>query len=87
MLRMKTVLWDVEPDTYAGRRTGEERTRFLVDYTVQNVKPGSIILIHPFCETCESGRQAISQIVDRLREKGYRFVTVTELLSSRNGNE
>ncbi len=80
ILGMKTVLWDVEPDTYAGRRAGEERTRFLVDYAVQNVKPGSIILIHPFCETCESGRQAIGQIVDRLREKGYRFVTVTELL-------
>lgn len=79
LLRMKTVLWDVEPDTYANMKEGEEKTRFLVNYTVEHVKPGSIILIHPFCETCESGRKAIGPIVDRLREKGYRFVTVTEL--------
>ena len=78
---IKTIMWDVEPDTYAaGIAEGEEKTKFLVDYTLENAKPGSIILLHPFCDSCASDRRAIGQIIDGLRAKGYRFATVSELL-------
>jgi peptidoglycan-N-acetylglucosamine deacetylase len=71
---IKTIMVDVEPDTYG------DTTDFLVQYTIKNTKPGSIILLHPFCELCVGQRGAISQIIDGLQGKGYKFVTVSQLL-------
>lgn len=71
---MKTVMWDVEPDTYG------KSADFIVDYTLKNTRPGSIILIHPFCAWCQADRDALPRIIDGLRAKGYRFVTVSELM-------
>lgn len=80
---IKTITWDVEPDTYVHNlKEGDEKVKSIIDYTLKNTKPGSIILLHPFCESCESDRQAIPQIIDELQSKGYRFVTVSELLQS-----
>jgi peptidoglycan/xylan/chitin deacetylase (PgdA/CDA1 family) len=75
---IKTITADVEPDTYGNT------TDFFVTYTIENTKPGSIILLHPFCEGCNSQREAISKIVDGLQTKGYQFVTVSELLTYKN---
>lgn len=75
---IKTIMWDVEPDTY------ETGTKLLTKYAIENTKPGSIILLHPFCQTCTNQRAAIQGIVEGLQEKGYRFVTITELLQKRN---
>lgn len=72
---IKTIMVDVEPDTY-----GTE-TNFLVKYTLENTKPGSIILLHPHCDTCNGQREAVSKLIDGLQAKGYRFVTVSELLT------
>jgi hypothetical protein len=71
-----SVTWDIEPDTY---HAGDARA--LADYAVTQTRPGSIILMHPFCEgVCAADREALPQIIDRLRADGYRFVTVSELL-------
>ncbi len=79
---IKTIMWDVEPDTYVPKNLNENtKIQFLVDYTVSHTKPGSIILIHPFCESCGSGRQALKQIIGELQSEGYRFVTISELLT------
>lgn len=75
---IKTIMVDIEPDTYGSK------TDFLVEYTLENSKPGSIILLHPFCETCNGQREAIGRIVDGLQSKGYQFVTVSELLKYKN---
>jgi chitin deacetylase len=77
---IKTIMWDINPDAYVAELPEEEKTEFLVKYTLENTKSGSIILLHPFCESCGSDRQAIGQIIDGLRGKGYKFVTVSELL-------
>lgn len=77
-----TIMWDVEPDTYLpSNLSEEEKAKFLVQYTVANTQPGSIVLLHPFCQNCGSDRQALGQIIDQLQAKGYRFVTVSELLT------
>lgn len=79
---IKTIMWDVEPDTYLSNSVGkEEKTKFLVDYTVENTRLGSIILLHPLCESCEDGRQALELIIDKLQSEGYKFVTISELLT------
>jgi peptidoglycan/xylan/chitin deacetylase (PgdA/CDA1 family) len=75
---IKTVMADVEPDTYGNT------TDFFVTYTLKNAKPGSIILLHPFCAGCNSQREAIRKIIDGLQAKGYQFVTVSELLTYKN---
>ncbi len=74
-----TVTWDVEPDTFhAGDAGGIER------YTLERVRPGSIVLLHPFCaDSCRADREALPRIIERLRADGYRFVTVRELLALR----
>lgn len=72
---VKTIMWDVEPDTHA---PGSEES--IVNYTLENTKPGSIILLHPFCDLCTSDRAAIGKIIDGLEKKGYKFVTVSELM-------
>jgi len=72
-----TIMWDVEPDTFADRNP-----QALVEYTLANVKPGSIILLHPFCESvCQADRLALPLIIDELKSLGYQFVTVSYLLS------
>lgn len=74
-----TVTWDVEPDTFhAGDAAAIER------YTLEHVRPGSIVLMHPFCEAgCSADREALPRIIEGLRADGYRFVTVRELLALR----
>ncbi|MFD3706882.1 polysaccharide deacetylase family protein [Nocardia sp. NPDC058658] len=69
-----TVTWDVEPDS-AGGASRETIVRDAIDQT----RPGSIILLH----VMQGGESAaaVPEIVDGLRAKGYRFVTVSELLA------
>lgn len=73
---IKTIMWDVEPDTYVAGNTEQ-----IVKYTLEKTKPGSIILIHPFCQSeCAADREALPQIIDGLKAEGYEFVTVSRLL-------
>lgn len=73
---IKTVMWDVEPDTYVAGNSDA-----IIKYTLSHVRPGSIILIHPFCENeCVADREALPKIIDKLQSQGYRFVTISELL-------
>jgi chitin deacetylase len=74
---IETIMVDVEPDTYG--TTAE----FLVQYAIEHTKSGSIILLHPSCESCNEQRKAVPLIIDALKEKGYTFVTVSDLLSRR----
>jgi chitin deacetylase len=74
---IQTIMWDVEPDTYI---PGDAKA--IEKYTIENVKPGSIILIHPLCnEDCKADREALPTIIQELKKKGYKFVSVSELLN------
>ena len=72
---IRTVTWDIEPDSYSSERD------FIVDYTLQNTKSGSIILLHPFCKSCGGKREAIPLIIDQLQIDGFRSVTISELIN------
>ncbi|HRN70250.1 MAG TPA: polysaccharide deacetylase family protein [Candidatus Woesebacteria bacterium] len=59
----------------------QEQTNFLVNYTVEHTTAGSIIILHPFCdEACKPTRNALPEIITKLKEQGYRFVTISELI-------
>jgi peptidoglycan/xylan/chitin deacetylase (PgdA/CDA1 family) len=73
-----TVMWNVEPDTYNNTASG------ITDYTLKNTTPGSIIVMHPFCgTTCAADREALPKIIQGLKDKGYQFVTINQLLQKR----
>lgn len=74
-----TVMWDVEPESFS--EIAEDAGR-IEEHVLANVRPGSIILLHGMCgeETCAETRKALPRIIDRLREEGYFFVTLSELL-------
>ncbi|MEV0366503.1 polysaccharide deacetylase family protein [Nocardia fusca] len=69
-----TVTWDVEPED------GNTTTEDIVDATVEQVRPGSIVLLHTMYASGAASRAAIVPIATKLHAQGYRFVTVSELL-------
>ncbi|MEC3954774.1 polysaccharide deacetylase family protein [Nocardia sp. CDC153] len=71
-----TVTWDVEPDSGKTPTTDQ-----IVDETLSKVRPGSIILLHTMYATGAPSLAAIPRIAQALKDKGYRFVTVSQLLS------
>ncbi|GAB5348159.1 polysaccharide deacetylase family protein [Alteriqipengyuania sp. 357] len=73
---LRTITWDVE----------DRADRFTdpADYAqdiLGRVQPGSIILIHPMYRRNRTAREALPLILARLRDRGYRIVTVSELLN------
>ncbi|MFC9995069.1 polysaccharide deacetylase family protein [Nocardia sp. NPDC127526] len=71
-----TVTWDVEPDS--GKQASADA---IVAETVAQVRPGSIILLHGMYETGAASVAAVPRIITELRARGYRFVTVSDLLT------
>ncbi len=72
-----TVTWDVEPESYpevAATSAG------IVAHVLERVRPGSIILLHPWYPSRATTRAAIPALVDSLQARGYRVTTVGELL-------
>jgi peptidoglycan/xylan/chitin deacetylase (PgdA/CDA1 family) len=73
-----SVTWDVEPDSYkevAASASG------IASHVAERVRPGSIVLLHVWHGTRQTSRAAVPMIIDALQARGYRFVTVGELLS------
>jgi chitin deacetylase len=72
-----TVTWDIEPESYP--EVAKESSG-IVRHVEERVQPGSIILLHVMYDSRAESRRALPVIIDRLRARGYRFVTVSELL-------
>lgn len=74
---LEMVFWTLDSEDDAHPGVGAIRTR-----VVRRAKPGSIVLLH------DGGRhpqtvEAIAGIVEGLQRRGFRLVTVTELLGGR----
>jgi peptidoglycan/xylan/chitin deacetylase (PgdA/CDA1 family) len=74
-LGMTTIYWDVDPTDWSNPGSGAVYSR-----VVGAVRPGSIVVMH-------DGRggtlAALPAIISTLRARGYRLVTVSELLGNR----
>ena len=75
-----TVMWDLEPDSISAIAGNAEA---MAKYVADNVRPGSIILLHPWYGSRSATRQALPIILEELAARGFRFVTVSQLLSQR----
>lgn len=73
---MKTIMWDLEPESYPEVSKDAES---IVTYVSDRVRPGSIILLHAMSNN-QTSRDAIEPLIQRLQADGYRFVTVAQLL-------
>jgi peptidoglycan/xylan/chitin deacetylase (PgdA/CDA1 family) len=74
----KTIMWDVEPDS-----EGTPSAQQIEQDVLQQARPGSIILLHPMYSSRGQTRQALKPIIQKLEERGFRFVTVSALLAAR----
>ncbi|MHC0038325.1 polysaccharide deacetylase family protein [Pseudoneobacillus sp. C159] len=77
--QMKTILADVEPESYSNIARDSDK---IIKYVISNTKPGSIILLHIWYDSRRESLESIEGIITGLREKGYQFKTVTELLQT-----
>lgn len=69
---MIPVLWTLDSRDWITQNTQE-----IVKEVLSSVKEGDIILMHDIFDTSV---EAALQIIDQLKEKGYEFVTVEELI-------
>ena len=72
------VSWNVEPDGPAEIAATPEG---IVRHVLDEARPGSIILLHPWYASRETSRQALPGIIRGLHARGYELVTVPELLA------
>ena len=75
----RTITWDVEPETFPEVAKSSEA---VAKYVVENTRGGSIILLHVMYDRQKKSLGAVQPIIERLRQKGFRFVTVSELIES-----
>lgn len=68
-----TITWNIEPDSYYSTVSDK------VNYVTENIKPGSIILMHPMYDEKDNVLQTIEGILQALSKEGYTFITVNEL--------
>lgn len=78
-----TIMWDLEPETDPKLADDAEA---MAAYVINNAKPGSIVLLHVMYQSRQASREALPLIIEGLKQKGYRFVTVNELLALRAQN-
>jgi len=74
------VTWDVDPAP-----SPKVAPEMIVTRTLEHVRPGSIILLHPWYQSGPSVRAALPLIIDKLQAQGYQFLTVDELLRINTG--
>ena len=78
-----TVTWSIEPDSYA---QVAETPEGIVHHVLERVRPGSIILLHPWYDSRRTSLAAVGPLIDSLQRRGYRVETVGALLGASRAN-
>lgn len=69
------IQWDTDSKDWLNPGVDE-----IVKNVVANAHPGDIILMHA-SDSCKQTDKALPIIIDQLRDKGYEFVTVSQLIA------
>ncbi len=77
---MLNVMWSVDPMGAVG---WYGPAADFVSYTLDTVQPGDIILLHPMFRHNVEVRLALPGLITGLQDKGYRFVTVAEMVAAK----
>lgn len=76
----KTIMWDVEPESCPD--VAKDAAVF-AKHVIEQTRNGSIIIMHVMYRSREVSRQSLPLIIDGLRQRGFEFVTVSQLLENR----
>lgn len=74
-LGLTTVLWSINPEDW--KNPGHD---VIVSRVLTSAKPGAIVLLHT-SDSAKETAEALSTLIRELKRHGYRFVTVSELIS------
>ncbi|RKD22066.1 hypothetical protein BEP19_13410 [Ammoniphilus oxalaticus] len=72
----RLVRWSIDPKDWDQRRNGQ----VIAEHVGAVVKPGDIVLFHDGGANQAETIKAVRTIVRNLKKRGYKFVTVSELL-------
>ncbi len=75
-----SIMWDLEPESEPELATDAQA---MASYVINNASPGSIVLLHVMYQSRQTSREALPLIIQGLKQQGYRFVTVSELLAEK----
>ena len=76
----KVILWSWHQDTKDWTYPGTHR---IVDKVLNNAKSGDIVLFHDRVQKNRQTIEALAQILPVLQKRGYRFVTVSQLIKEK----
>jgi peptidoglycan/xylan/chitin deacetylase (PgdA/CDA1 family) len=80
-LQDAVVLWSVDSGDWRGHRVS---VRGLVNQVIEKARPGGIVLMHDGGGDRSKTVEALPKIIEELAQRGYKFVTVPELLRMQN---
>jgi len=72
-----SIHWDVNAD----RSPRSEDAESIAAHVIEAVQPGSIVLLHVMWHSRQASRDALPLIVQGLRERGYRFMRLSQMLA------
>lgn len=73
-LNYTVIQWDTDSQDWLNKGTDN-----IINRVVTKAHPGDIVLLHA-SDSSKQTHEALPIIIDKLREKGYEFVTVSELM-------
>ena len=74
-LDYKIILWNIDTKDWA-----HNSVKNITSNITDNIKSGSIILFHDYIFQNSPTAEALDVIIPKLKEEGYTFVTVSELI-------
>jgi peptidoglycan/xylan/chitin deacetylase (PgdA/CDA1 family) len=74
-MKKKMILWDIGPKDYKYAHPYE-----IVGKVLKKIKPGSIIVLHDGGGDRSVTVETVNILVKDIREMGYKFVTISELI-------
>lgn len=72
-----TIMWSADSRDWRLQRSAPQA---MIDNVLKEAKPGGIVLLHDGGGDRSKTIQALPQIITQLKKRGYKFVTVPELL-------
>lgn len=74
------VMWTVQPNDWQPQATAESITRAVL----QQARPGTVVLLHDGGGNRDATVAALPRIIRTLKARGYRFLTVSQMLGADN---
>lgn len=74
-----SIMWDIAPETFD---EDSEDPQQMATQVLEQVQPGSIVLLHLMYKNREASRAALPIIIKGLKAKGYKMVRLSDLLAA-----